>query len=397
MLLVALLGCPQEPGEPAKEWIEVRAFRWSWDAQTEPVGAAIVGLDDADGTRHLMETDNSGVVEFEVNPDDGPFTVTVLSYDNWPHAMTRMGITAEDSPVEMAFSAKEWELPTVMLHGRAEPRTDDTRLYVSAHQPDLYSAVDTAGDRWGLGVLPGEDVALLTFEYQEHSFGRHEYTRDMLGWYRASHDAVTEDEGMALDLTKKVQSHRAGGKMWTDEAFVGPLATAGVRVFSESSAWHSACGFETLMARNDRNGWWWAVEWAPPTLTEEEMLTQVWASSPAGTTAAVRHTTPDMLGPMDLLPAPVLDPELSVPSDFHFEAVPEHARPVLYIVPTDANSYALWMIEGEYGADRVVLPEPMDADLLPDIALDASPAMIRRYAEDPWADYDMAWGPAIGM
>ena len=124
------------------------------------------------------------------------------------------------------------------------------------------------------------------------------------------------------------------------------------------------------MARNDRNGWWWAVEWAPPTLTEEEMLTQVWASSPAGTTAAVRHTTPDMLGPMDLLPAPVLDPELSVPSDFHFEAVPEHARPVLYIVPTDANSYALWMIEGEYGADRVVLPEPMDADLLPDIALD---------------------------
>lgn len=397
MLLFALLGCPSEPVGPVMEELEVRAFRSSWDGMTEPVGAALVGLDDASGTRTVLETDNSGVVTFEVDPDDGPFTVTVLSYDNWPHAMTRMGLEADNSPVEFAFSPQEWELFTVTLRGTAEPRARDTNLVVTAHQPDLTSWTDTTGDHWAVGVLPDEDVALLATEYVERQGAHHgEYTRDFVGWYRAHHDPMEEDAVMALDLDKHVRSFRAGGQMWMDDGFMGAMATMGGTVYSESSLWHNGCGWSTLAARRwDRAGWYWAMEWAPPTLTDEDLVTEMWATAPGLWTYAVRHAAPDAMGNLDMLPGPVLDPDLSAPGDLHYERVPDDARPVAYIVDNDAPSDVLWMIEGAEGSATVVVPEPMDTDLLPDNALSVQPGLLRRDAADPYLSYDIAWGEMV--
>lgn len=399
MLIFMLLACSGEANNPpvARTEITVQTLRWSWGYALEPVGSVDVMIDDRDGHRILDTTANAGEVTFEVDPDDGPFTVSALAYDEWPHAISRMGVTAmTDETVTLTFSAKEYQLPTVTVYGTAFPRHDDSNLLVTLHQPDLVSTSDSTGPSWSVEALPEQPYRMLATEYVQRNHGdRGEYTRDFYRWFRYVHGAPHEDLGMKILLENPILPHRAGGQVTVSDELAGPFATLHANVLSESSAWHNACGYATLAARTpDKDGWFWAMEWASPTILGEDMVTQLWVTAPDVSTMAVRPYAPDDMGDIDLLPAPrIRAHERDGRTMYVFDDVPADARPMLYIVDRDAPSRVLWAVEGDFGADRMVRPELPGAALLPDVTLATVPALLRRGTDDPWFDYDMAWGP----
>lgn len=397
MLIFALLACSGQANPPEERIaITVETLRWSWGYEQEPLGAVHVRIDDHDGNTQVGTTDG-GIAVFDVNPDDGPFTISAVAYDQWPHAMTRMGLApTTDETVTFTFSAQEYQLPTVMLWGTAMPRHEGSNLLVTVHQPDLLSTFDGTGFHWFAPALPDEPYRMLATEYVQHNHGdRGEYTRDFYGWYRYVRGAPHEDTAEKLLLTDPIVPHRAGGQLEVTDEFAGPFARMEANVYSGSSAWHTPCGYTTLAARTpDADGWFWAMEWATPKILAEDLVTQVWVTAPGVATTSLRPYAPADLGDVEMLPAPHARGHLRGERTMYvFGTVPEDARPVAYVVDRDAPSRVLWAIEGPPGQDRFLRPEPPDAALLPDVALATIPAIVRHGTEDTWFDQDMSWGP----